>query len=99
MPQTKYANVIATNDPLPNATFTATAAEVSAISSTPRGGNGTLSPRPAYQAAGAAPTARENPPPPKNKNPPLPSPPAVSFIQELSDRRRQQRAERSRRGD
>src|SRR5258705_861719 len=58
MPQTKYANVITTNDALPNATFTATAAEVSAISSAPRGGNGTLSTRPAYQAAGSIATAR-----------------------------------------
>src|SRR3954447_14646973 len=58
MPQTKYANVITTNDALPNATFTATAAEVSAISSTPRGGNGTLSTRPAYQAAGSIATAK-----------------------------------------
>src|SRR3981189_3280675 len=54
MPQTKYAQVITTNDALPNAIFVATAAEVSAIWSGARGGSGILSTLPANQAAGSS---------------------------------------------
>src|SRR3982074_1263299 len=53
MPQTKYAQVITTNDALPNAIFAATPAEVSAISSGPRGGSGTFSTLPGNQGAGS----------------------------------------------
>src|SRR6266850_6946803 len=53
MPQTKYAQVITTNDALPNAIFAATAAVVLAIWSGSRGGSGTLSTLPANQAAGS----------------------------------------------
>src|SRR6266567_1262293 len=53
IPQTKYAQVITTNDALPNAILAATPAEVSAISSGSRGGSGTLSTLPANQAAGS----------------------------------------------
>src|SRR5712675_2230943 len=54
IPQTKYAQVITTNDALPNAIFAATPAEVSAIWSDARGGSGTLSTLPANQAAGSS---------------------------------------------